>query len=179
MTYTVEIGSFLRDIIALRLYPDGSATEQPLTLPDHAVLGTNLWHQQFANWAPAAITAASATATAIAARIASNFATEHQARSARDTAAARTWLERRTNELCGSVVPWTGDLFDTGPSPDDWKACAIPEQRLSAFATAPLTPAPKRREAVDVLTRFHAVTASQSPLPPPSVRPLGMLMLIP
>jgi hypothetical protein len=71
------------------------------------------------------------------------------------------------------------DLFDTGPNPVDWKADPVPEQRLSAFAADPLTPVLKRREAAEVLARFRTVAASQSPLPPPSVRRIGMLMLIP
>jgi superfamily II DNA or RNA helicase len=179
MTYTVEIGSFLRDIFALRLYPDGSIEQQPLTLPDHAVPWTNLWHQQFADWGPDAITAAAATATAIAERIASSSAAEFQARLAHDSAVARTWLERRTNELCGAASPRIGDLFDTRPEPDDGQTGPVPERRLTAFANDPSTPTQKRREAADVLTRFRTITASQPLLPPPSVRPLGMLMLIP
>ncbi len=179
MTYRVEVGSFLRDIFALRLYPDGSVTEQPLALPDQPAPWANLWQRQFANWAPTAIEAAGATATAIADQIADQLALDHQARIARDIAAARTWLERRTTELCSAPLPWMGDLFDTGPDPDDWRTCAVPEQRLSAFATDPSTPVPKRREAAEVLARFRTVTASQSPLPPPSVRRLGMLMLVP
>jgi hypothetical protein len=179
MTYTVEIGSVFRDIVALRLYPDGSVTEQTMTLPDQPAPWTNLWHQQFANWAPTAIMAADATATGIAERIVSKFEVEYRERVARDTAVARTWLERRIAELCGATVPWIGDLFDTTPDPNDWHACPVPEQRLSAFAADPSMPSSKRREAAEVLARFHNVIESQSPLPPPSVRPLGLLMLVP
>ncbi|HEY4174655.1 MAG TPA: helicase-related protein, partial [Rhodopila sp.] len=179
MTYMVEVGSFLRDIFALRLRPDGSVAEQTLVLPDHAVPWVDVWCGHFANWAPAAIEAARSTATTVANRIAAEFTREYQTRTARDITVARTWLECRASELCGAPVPWMGDLFDAGPDPDDWRVGAIAEQRLSAFAVDPSMPSPKRREAAEVLARFRGVTASQCPLPPPSVRSLGLLMLVP
>jgi superfamily II DNA or RNA helicase len=179
MTYMVEVGSFLRDIFALRLHRDGSVVEQPLVLPDHGVPWVGVWCQDFANWAPAAMEAARSTAVAAANRIAAEFTREYQTGIARDIAVARTWLERRASELCGAPMPWMGDLFDVGPDPGDWRVGAVAEQRLSAFAVDPSMPSPKRREAAEVLARFRGVSATQCPLPPPSVRPLGLLMLVP
>ena len=179
VTYRVEVGSRLSDVFALRLFPDGSILEQPLVLPEPAVPIDGHWRRSFAEWAPDAITAAVTVAGEVANRIASTFKAEHQDRIARHTAVARLWLERRSNELRGVVVPSTGDLFDLGPSPGDWRSCPAPEQRLSGLAGDPLAAAAQRREAADVLARFRSTIGDQSPLPPASVRMLGMLMLVP
>jgi ERCC4-related helicase len=179
VTYTVEIGSLLRDIFALRLFPDGSILEQPLSLPEHAVTANDLWRRHFAKWVPDAITAADPAAAKIAKRIAAAFTVEHRARIARDTTNADTWLERRANELCGTVVRATDDLFDFGPQSDHWRSNPTPDQRLSGFAADPSVSTTQRREATDVLARYRSLAKSQTPLPPPSIRMLGMLMLVP
>jgi hypothetical protein len=174
VTYSVEIGSLLRKVFALVIYPDGSITEQPDFLPvarqevagDCAV---------FTDWTAAA----ASRAVSVADRIASAFTIVHLDRINRASVAARGWLERRTNELCGSVVPWTGNLFDAEPSTSDWRTCPIPEQRLVRFVADPsLTPS-QRREAVDVLARFRIISPDRAALPARSVRVLGLLMLVP
>jgi superfamily II DNA or RNA helicase len=175
VTYTVEVGSLLRDVFALCLYPDGPIVEQPLWLPRQGVPVENLWQRLFAAWAPDAIIAGGPVASAIAGKIAAAFGVSHQDRVARDIAAVRAWLERRSNELCGAAVPWTGDLFD--PPSGDWRSCQDAEQRLAGLIADPSVPGQKRREASEVLARFRSVTAQR--LPPPSVRMLGMLMLVP
>jgi superfamily II DNA or RNA helicase len=179
VTYTVEIGSLLRDIFALHLFPDGSTAEKPLSLPDQAVAADGLWHRSFAEWAPDTIAAAASKAAAASQKIAFAFNLEHQNRIAHDAGIARRWLERRTTELCGTVVPRTGDLFDTTPPPSDWRSCQTAEQRLSGYATDPSVATAQRREAADVLARFRSVTEHPAPLPAPTVRILGMLMLVP
>jgi superfamily II DNA or RNA helicase len=179
ITYSVEVGSLLRDMFALCLYPDGSVMERPLWLSEHAVTEDDSWGRHFADWAPDAIPAAGPTASVIAERIAVAFAAEYRDRVARDIAVARVWLGRRADELCGTGVARTGDLFDIGPSPGDWRSCLVPEQRLSGFAADPLVSSSQRHGAADVLARFRLITADQSPLPPPSVRTLGFLMLVP
>jgi hypothetical protein len=179
VTYTVEVGSLLRDVFALCLYPDGSVMERPLWLPEHAVTEDDSWGRHFVDWAPDAITAAGLAASVIAKRIVAAFAAGYRDRIVRDIAVARVWLGRRADELCGAAVPRTGDLFEIGPSPGDWRSCPVPEQRLSGFAADPLVGSSQRRGAADVLARYRLVTADQSPLPPPSVRRLGFLMLVP
>jgi hypothetical protein len=181
LTFTAEIGSLLRRVFALRLYPDGSIEEHddPLALAKHPATRDDLWSRSFAGWVPSAITAARSEAASIADRLASTFALEQQERVRRDTTALRAWLERRSTELCGTLQPWVGDLFDTGPAPGDWHSCPVPEQRLSGFMTDSLVAMPQRREAANVLARFQSITANRSPPPLSSVRMLGMLMLIP
>jgi hypothetical protein len=76
-------------------------------------------------------------------------------------------------------VPNTGDLFDIAPPPSDWRSCQTPEQRLSRYATDPSVATAPRREAADVLARFRSITEHPAPLPAPTVRILGMLMLVP
>ena len=93
----------------------------------------------------------------------------------RETDTARTWLERRTNELCGAIVPRTADLFDVGPP-----TC------LSGPGTTPVQP---RRRCICGLFAttsgrgrvgpFPRHLTHRSPLPPRSLRMLGLLMLVP
>jgi hypothetical protein len=181
VTYSVEVGSLLRDVFALRLFPDRSTSEIPdfLLLSRHPEPDNSPWDRLFARWAPRAITAAAPKAAAMAEKIAAAFVASHQDRIARDTEAVLVWLQRRSNELCGAIVPWTPDLFDIGPPSDDWRSCPVAEQRLSGFIADPLAAAPKRREAADVLARFQAATAHRSPLPALTFRILGLLMLVP
>ena len=171
VTYSVEVGSLLRRIFALLMYPDGSITEQSdfLLLARQQAAGDG---SRFAGWE----TEAGARATAVADRITSAFMVAHRERIDRASKAARAWLERRTNELCGEVKPWIGDLFDTEPSS---RVPLIPEQRLAQFAADPSLTAAQRRDAVDVLTRFRSICPDPSPLPPRSLRILGLLMLVP
>jgi hypothetical protein len=181
VTYTVEVGSLLRDSFALRLFPDGSILEQPdlLSLADRAACQDGLWNRWFVGWASDAITAAGPAAAGIAQRIASAFAIEHQTRIDRDVSAAWAWLERRSNELCGPVVALTGDLFDSEPRPDHWRGRRLPEARLSGLIADPAASVSQRHDAARVLDRFRSVTLERSQLPPVSVRILGMLMLTP
>jgi hypothetical protein len=175
VTYTVEVGSMLRDVFALRVFPDGSIKQQPnfLSLPEHPA--EDRWNTQFAKWAPDAIKTAGPAAAAIAEKIASTYITAHQERIDRDTVLATVWLQRRTNELCGPTTPRTGDLFDNEPPSSNSLA---PEYRLPILIADPTAPTSKRREATDVLARFNAMT-NRPPIPPSSLRMLGLLMLVP
>jgi superfamily II DNA or RNA helicase len=176
VTYIVEVGSLLRDVFALRLCPNGSITEQRLLLSDYSVTRDDSWDRLFAQWAPDAITAAGLAASEIAKKSVCAFTVRHQDRVARDNVVTSAWLGRRTIDLCGAVLPWNGDLFKTEPLSSSGHS---PEQRLSGLIADPSAPPAKRREASDLLARFCSTTRNQSPLPPPSVRMLGMLMLVP
>jgi len=181
ITYAVEIGSLLRRVFALRFFPDGSITEPSdfLSLAGDAVTSGAAWKLLFSGWAPDAMTAADQIVSGVAERIGSAFAVEYCDRLDSEIAIGRAWLERRSNELCGALLHWSQDLFDTGPSPDDWRFCPVPEQRLSGYVADPSVAMPQRREAQDTLQRFRAIIACQSALPPRSVRTLGLLMLVP
>jgi superfamily II DNA or RNA helicase len=181
VTYTVEIGSLLRRVVALRLFADGSIREQTdfLSLANHAATGEAPWSNLFAGWTPDAMTAAGRRAATIAAKTASAFAIEHRARTDRETATATTWLLRRSHEICGVVSSGTGDLFTAELPRDAWRSCPVPEQRLIGYCADPVVPAAQRREATEVLSRFRAIVADRPKLPEPSVRTLGLLMLVP
>jgi hypothetical protein len=70
-------------------------------------------------------------------------------------------------------------LFDPAPEAADWRSGRVAEQRLSGLAGDPSVTAAQRREAADVLARFRSVTGNRPPIPPPSERILGLLMLVP
>ncbi len=178
LTYAVHIEAELNDMFALRLCPDGSIAQQLFALPDGAANPDGLWDRRFAGWAPRAIAAAEPLAAAIADNIAAAALTGHRDRTARDAAAANAWLRLRAGELCGPAESRTGDLFETGPSPDDWRSGGTAEHRLAGFVADPLVPAAQRRDAAEALSRVRA-TSHRTPLPPASHRMLGMLMLVP
>jgi superfamily II DNA or RNA helicase len=183
VTYTVEVGSALRQVIALRLTPDGSVHEQQDILPfakqSPPPVDSDRWNRLFAEWAPDAMSAAASRATVIGDRIASAFAAEHYQRAGREIEVAQAWLLRRSNEICGPVIRWTGDLFAGEPPPGDWRSCSAPDTRLGGYVADPSVPAAQRRDAAEVLSRYRTSVADRPKLPPPSVRMLGLLMLVP
>ncbi|WP_428489730.1 helicase-related protein [Rhodopila sp.] len=180
VSYVVELGGLLRQVIALRLFADGALVEQAdvLALAQQEVPADLVWDRRFAAWAPSALAAANAHAAMIRDRLAADFIAQHQRRIEREDAAANAWLRRQSVELCGAFDPRSGDLFDAGPSDADWRVCADPEQRLSSLvADATIVPA-RRREAAEVLAGFRSVAGRRTALPSASVRMLGMLMLV-
>jgi len=111
-----------------------------------------------------------------------DFTAGHQERSAREAADLERWLLRRTEEICGPSRPATLDLFDADRNADDWRTLTEPLDRLAAFAADAGNPPPRRQAANETFRQFHhraADRADRSILLPPTVRPLGMLMLIP
>jgi hypothetical protein len=135
----------------------------------------DVWRRRFAGWVPDT----TAAATVVADRIVSAFTSAHVDRIDRETAAARVWLERTANELCGPVQFLSAGLFDTEPDEEGWRSCSIPEQRLARFAADISQTASQRREAVSLLRRFRDILPAPASLPTRSVRMLGMLMLVP
>jgi hypothetical protein len=173
-TYAVETTIVpFRQGFALRLMPDGTIREEPdwltvtETTPDDGI-----WDRLFAGWVKLDTLHQSALTTGH--RLAEAFTAAHQARLDRDEIAIRAWLDRRADELCGPRRPVTGDLFAPVPAlPDP----ATAEQRLDACGTDPAQPAAVRRDAAEALARFQS---RPHPKPsPPSIRNLGLLMLVP
>ena len=180
VSYTVQVGALLRQVFALRLFPDGSIVALPdfLGLAEHEASCDDTWNRLFAGWAPDALSPAAAHAATIVEQVARDFAGQHRSRIERVAAAADAWARQRSVELCGAVAPDTGDLFEAATPGCDWRACADSQQRLSLFvADAAVAPA-RRREAADVLARLQSIAAGCMPFPPASVRMLGMLMLV-
>ncbi len=194
ITYAAEVGgasgTLFRQVFGLRLFPDGSIQEQmqflslsgpigPGNEPCDRLEAESLWRHRFADWTVSGIAAAAQLATATAATLADGFAGAHQQRIEREAAVATAWLNRRTVELCGAVVPWIGDLFDAAPPVGLWRSNPDAEQRLAGFAADLAEPVSHRRDAADVLSRFRAIIASRPEWSPPVARLLGMLMLSP
>jgi superfamily II DNA or RNA helicase len=206
ITYVAEVGgrsdTLFRQTFALRLFPTGSIQEQidflslvkPTGVPGNAQPGDGLahqvsaegnlaaqrlWRNLFAGWATDRITEAGRLAAATAASLAEGFAAAHLQRGERDAAVATAWLNRRTLELCGAVVPWIGDLFDPEPPVCHWRSNPVAEQRLAGFATDPSVPVSHRRDAEGTLSRFRSIMAARPEWSSPVTRILGMLMLCP
>jgi len=147
--------------------------------PDSVQPPEGLWRDLFVAWAPGQIAVAGRLAAATAETLAAGFAVAHRRRAIRDAGVAQAWLDRRADDLCGAVVPGIDDLFDAAPAATAWRSCAAAEQRLAGFAADPAVAVAQRRDAVDILSRFRAITAAQPAWPSPVVRILGMLMLWP
>jgi SNF2-related domain/Helicase conserved C-terminal domain len=206
ITYLAEVGgrsdTLFRQSFALRLFPTGSIREQtdflslsePIGVRDdaqpndglaHEVLAESnlaaqrLWRSLFAGWALDRIAEAGRLAAVTAASLAEGFAAAHLQRVDRDAAVATAWLNQRTLELCGAIVPWIGDLFDVEPPVSHWRSNPAAEQRLAGFAIDPSVPVSHRRDAEGTLTRFRAIIAARPEWSPPVTRILGMLMLCP
>ena len=123
--------------------------------------------------------AAESRAEVVSDRLVSAFMVAHRERIDVANRSARAWIESRANELCGAVVFGADDLFGAGPAEDDWRSCAIPEQRLARFASDPLQTPLRRRQAGDLLSNFRDMSPDRGELPPRSLRMLGLLMLVP
>ena len=177
VTYSIEAGTLVRDIFALRLLSDGSIEQAPdfLSVAERPARTGNPWNRRFSAWASAAMATAGPTAALIANKIVAQAVAERQARLDRDAASAKAWLQVISDDTCGPVVPWTPDLFDAAGQPDP---ATTPEQRLALLVADPAAPTTKRHQAADVLARFHAMIAPQTP-PVPTLRMLGLLMLVP
>lgn len=178
VTYMVDAGSLLSSLFSLLLYPDGSVLEHPefLHLSATPVDLTVEWSSMFEAWAPAAIKTAKQQAEKVARRISLAAEAAFQERRTKAAAATKAWIIRRADEICGPTVGVESDLFHDGPSRRDWRSCLSAEQRLAGCAADPSIPMAHRREAADALAHLTAVAPA---FPQPTVRMLGMLMLVP
>ena len=106
-------------------------------------------------------------------RIVAAAESAHKDRNDRTAAATEAWLQKRTIELCGPLVPATPDLFDRHPAE---VAVADSRQRLAVLVADPSAPLSRRHEAAAILAR----AAAQPPVFPRStLTTLGLLMRVP
>ncbi|HEX2939901.1 MAG TPA: DEAD/DEAH box helicase family protein [Rhodopila sp.] len=176
-TFLVEAGTILRRLFGLLLFPDGRTEPAPdvLSFAQVAVPPDGVWQRRFADWAPA--TLEHADPKPVAGQVAAPFLAAYRQQAERDAAVTGAWLGRRVDALCGQVQPVAYDLFAPAPADDDWRFCPVPEQRLAAFAADPAVAADRRHDAAAALAQFRAAS---TPSPPPlTVRPCGLLMLVP
>jgi hypothetical protein len=188
LTYEMEIAvanrAVFRRIAVIMARPDGSLADigdgLPPAVTDFATLPAEfVWDRWFAIWAQPALPRAAVFADGIARQCHQAFAERHAQHARELMSQSHRWVRGRADLLCGAFVPRTVDLFG-GPEPGPvWRYQADPADRLVSLATDPETSAAKRREATDALTVFRAAAASGATPGTVTVRPIGMLMLVP
>jgi ERCC4-related helicase len=188
LTFELEIRiserTMLREIVAVMARPDHPPTEiiQWITL---GASGPNppfdrVWDRLFASWAGEAWQESERLVSTIASRKREVFVARHNTSNDRELAQTNRWLRVKANQLCGSYVAPTGDLFgDPDPSSPDWRRKEDPLARLVSLATDPAIPGSKRREANDVLQIARANEPSRQASAEIVTQPIGMLMLVP
>ncbi len=129
-----------RRVIAILLPRDGPAAvisepQQWLRLgarPDPS-LG-KVWRELFSSWVPARRREAETLAVAVTRREVERFTSVYQCAAEREQLQWQRWLRIRSEDICGSLVPRTGDLFDNNASDLGWRSLSAPLQRLESYA---------------------------------------------
>lgn len=172
-----------REIVAVMARPHCP----PIECKDWLALGTrqnrsplqNVWNRLFSPWAASARSAVEHLVDRIASQRHAMVLAEYQASTQQQTMRSQHWLRVKAEQLCGTFVASTPDLFgepETGPV---WRRQQEPVIRLVSFATDRDVKASKRREANDALETFRAMQAANA-MPGEMVsRPIGILMLVP
>ena len=193
LTYGAEMRSGLRlelqRVIAVRLPLGGPPAEIAMPAdwlrladPERAVEARGLWHRLFAGWVPARQAEADGVAQSVMQREAASFGRTHLDNVAAEATELDLWLRSRADDLCGRVQPRTGDLFGAVPAVPAWLADVQPLDRLATYAADGANPAARRREAASAAELYHRRTherAARADLSAPSLRPIGLLMLVP
>jgi hypothetical protein len=142
----------------------------------------NTWHDLFADWATQRQSEAEAVALASMQGTTERFATERQRNGTRQAADIQAWLQGRANDICGPYTPRTADLFGTATGASDWQTLADPLQRLARVAADGANQPARRRDAnaaIEIFQHRNAEIAARGCLSPATLRPIGMLMLVP
>jgi superfamily II DNA or RNA helicase len=172
-----------RQVVAIRVSRDGSPVrvDQPLDPNVSECVGASatFWRRLFAPWTEAACSRAENLASQIASEAHEAFAGSSEASKTRDADRISAWLKARADQLCGPFVARTGDLFGTSAPGPPWREQEDAVARLRSFATDPNVVPAQRREVNDVLATFHEYEMSQSVPGPPTIRPIGMMMVVP
>jgi hypothetical protein len=193
LSFGIEIASArrveLQRVVAVLLPISGSPKElaEPdcwlrMAAADRAISAEGLWQRRFATWVPRRLPQGEKIAALVMHRVATEFASTQRNSAEREAAELGQWLRLRTDDLCGVPVPRIADLFGAGPVIPAWKSSAAPLERLAAFAADADNPATRRREANSVVALFQRreeARDSRAALSPPSLRPIGMLLLVP
>ncbi len=153
-----------------------------LAAPDRALSTSGLWCRLFAHWAPARQAESEAVAaTAVQCEVA-RVSVERKQQTERDVSDLQHWLHHRANDICGTFVPNTGDLFGAVAQGPSWSFISAPLDRLAAFATDGGNPPTQRRAAnstVELYQRRGKEQEARMLSVPATLRPIGMLMLVP
>jgi hypothetical protein len=193
LTFSAELRSATRTefqrIIAVLLPIHGDAVElseparwQDLAGTEQPRTSGNAWPTRFAHWVPNRQRRAESVANAAMQRDVARVMAEYQKNTGREADDLRDWLARRADDICGAFVPQTSDLFGAATDGPAWQSLSAPLDRLAAF-TADANNSPARRReansAVELFQRRSAEHAARAALPPPVLRLIGMLMLVP
>ncbi len=149
---------------------------------DRVLVAVDAWQRWFAHWVPGRRQEAEAVATAAMQRDAALFDAEQRVRLEREAHDLQLWLNGRADAICGAHVPPTSDLFGAPPSDPEWRSLSAPLERLAAYAAGGANPPARRREAdsaVELFQRREKDRTSRAALSSPTLRPIGMLMLVP
>ncbi|HEX3995184.1 MAG TPA: helicase-related protein [Acetobacteraceae bacterium] len=187
LTFQLEIAAarrvVFREMVAVLASPD----RPPEECRDWLALGTQghffpsdgVWHRLFSPWADVARSAAEHVVAQIASRRYATFVAEYEATSQQETVRSRHWLRVKADQLCGTFIAPTRDLFGAAASGPIWQHQEDPVTRLVSFATNRDVTGSKRREANDALDTFRAMQAASGKPSTVVSRAIGMLMLVP
>jgi superfamily II DNA or RNA helicase len=193
LSFSVEIASAycieLQRVVAVSLPVFGAPIEfaEPerwlgMATPDRTIPVEGVWQRLFASWVPKRGKQADKLAAAIMDRMAAEFARTQRDRADQEVVDLQRWLRLRADDICGSYMPRTADLFGLAPTLPDWKSLPVPLDRLAAFAADADNPPARRREANSAVALFQRRAMEReggTALLPPRLRPIGMLLLVP
>jgi ERCC4-related helicase len=187
LTFVIEIRvsnrTVFSEIVAVKATRDHVPTviSQWVSLGESecTISGEVVWERWFASWSESAGLASECLISRIASQRYDAYTERYEATKREGAARSRRWLNVKANQLCGAVSQPTGDLFGEEEPGPIWRSQKDPMARLISFATDPVTPGPRRREANDVLETFRAIEAVEAMPDPIVFRPIGMLMLVP
>lgn len=155
----------------------------PLTAPERAVPTGGQWKRHFEAWGLSRGSEAQVAAQAAFSVVATTFLAQHRSDLGEERRSLLQWLGTRTTEICGPLVPRSGDLFEQGPKTmPRWMSVSSDAERLAAFATDPATPRRSNNEANGVLELFRRrseLLERHETAETVKVTPLGMLLLVP
>jgi superfamily II DNA or RNA helicase len=178
-----------QSVIAALLPVSGPAVERPdpamwleLASKDRAIPAAGVWQRFYAGWPSERRVEAASVATAAMQRLTAEFTSAQSAIEEREIANLRRWLYGRANDICGTRIPQTEDLFGAPSTGHRWLILDDPFERLAAFAVDPDNAPARRREAnsaIELFNRRSKESAERLAFAMPVLRPLGLLMLVP
>ena len=187
LTFQLEIDAahrvVFREIVAVIATPNCPPAERrdwlALGNKDHVSPHEAVWNPLFSSWAASARSAAEHVVSQIASQRHMTFVADYEAATQQETTRSQQWLRVKADQLCGTFIASTRDLFDEPETGPIWRRQQDPSTRLVSFATDRDVTVSKRREANDALATFRAMQAANTPPGPIVSRPIGMLMLVP
>ncbi len=147
-----------------------------------AIPTAGVWEAHFRDWASVSNVAAHATATQAFKLLVDDYVKEHAPNIATERMALGEWFRAREREICGARDAQVGLFQDKAiTAAPAWRS--LPDgERLAAFALDAANSPKARSEAQTVISlerRRDTELAQREKLEPPTISPLGMLLLVP